>query len=272
VTEVLRILVNGIETQQVSALDRGLHYGDGVFRSLRVEQGRPCDWSRQVRRLYEDAARIGLTTPDVNTLTAQAETLCSGHSTAVLKLILTRGPGARGYGSFHEAPCSVLLLYPMPEFADIQRQDGIQARICETRLSLNARLAGVKHLNRLEQVLARNEWDDAHIKEGLMLDTDDHLIEGVSSNLFLVRDGELLTPDLSLCGVAGVTREMILEAAPAYTKAVQISILSLTDINRADECFVCNSVMGIRPITQLGDRRWSIGPVTRTLQRHFEKS
>ncbi|MGH8561871.1 MAG: aminodeoxychorismate lyase, partial [Nevskiales bacterium] len=163
----------------------------------------------------------------------------------------------------------LLLLYPMPGHPASHWQTGIQVRICETRLAQNPRLAGIKHLNRLEQVLARAEWSNAAIAEGLMLDTDNRLIEGVSSNLFLVRDSKLLTPDLSRCGIAGVMREMILEAAPAYTKAVQVQDLSMTDLLAADECFVCNSIIGIWPVTGLEGKRWDIGPMTRKLQQHF---
>lgn len=265
----LRVLVNGVESSQVSALDRGLHYGDGVFRTLRVEQSIPRDWARQLARLCDDALRIGLTPPNADSLTAQVTQLCTGQTRGVLKMILTRGLAGRGYQVHAVQPNSILLLYPMPEFPASHRQTGIQVRICTMRLAQNPRLAGIKHLNRLEQVLARAEWSDPEIMEGLMLDTDGRLIEGVSSNLFLVCGDTLLTADLSRCGVAGVTREMILEAAPAYTKAVQVRDLVVNDLLAADECFVCNSVGGIWPVTRLDDKGWKVGAMTRKIQLHF---
>jgi 4-amino-4-deoxychorismate lyase len=269
VTAPLRVLINGTESDQLSVLDRGLHYGDGVFRSLRVEQGAPCDWLRHLGRLCDDARRIELKLPDADVLTAQAMQLCADQLRAVLKIILTRGPAGRGYQTVEAETSRILLLYPMPEHPASYRKTGIQVRICATRLAQNPRLAGIKHLNRLEQVLARAEWSDPEIMEGLMLDTDDRLVEGVSSNLFLVRDGELLTPDLSRCGIAGVTREMILDASPAYTKTVRVLDLTMRDLLTADECFVCNSVIGILPVTQLENKRWDVGTMTRKIQQSF---
>jgi 4-amino-4-deoxychorismate lyase len=267
----LRVLVDGTDGADVPATDRGLHYGDGVFRTLRVEQGRPCEWPLQLDKLQADAAGIGLMPPPVAILESQVEQICAGLPAAVLKIILTQGYAGRGYARGYRdygARC-ILLLYPPPAHPDAYWRDGIRVRWCETPLAINPRLAGIKHLNRLEQVLARAEWHDPVIAEGLMLDTDGRVIEGISSNLFIVREGKLLTPDLSRCGVAGVARGMILNAAPAYTRAVHIRDLNPDDVLTADECFVCNSVVGIWPVAALQDRRWPVGPVTRRLQSLF---
>jgi 4-amino-4-deoxychorismate lyase len=270
---LLRARINGQEGSELPVLDRGLHYGDGVFRTLRVEQGVPRNRDRQLARLYDDARRIGLVPPDARMLTEEVMQLCAGQPPAVLKIILTRGSGGRGYQADAAAtPTRILLLYAMPEYPAAHWRDGIRVRICDTRLAQNPRLAGIKHLNRIEQVLARAEWNEPAIAEGLMLDTGGRLIEGVSSNLFLARDGVLLTPDLSRCGIGGLMREMILESASAYTRAVQIRDLNIDDLLAADECMVCNSVIGIWPVTQLDERRWPVGPVTRSLQRQLDEA
>jgi 4-amino-4-deoxychorismate lyase len=245
------------------------HYGDGVFRTLLINNGKPANWPRHLRRLLEDARRIGLSQPDPSNLTQRVGVFVQGAESAILKIILTRGPAERGYHSVGSTPSCILLLYPSPEAMHLPEKDGIRVCICETRLSRNPRLAGIKHLNRLEQVLARAEWADPSIGEGLMLDTADNLVEGVSSNLFLVKSGALLTANLSFCGVEGVTREMILEIALQHSMAVNIRDLSLEDLYQADECFICNSVTGIRPVTQLNDKFWPVGTLTRRLQTHF---
>jgi 4-amino-4-deoxychorismate lyase len=268
-SRLLHALVDGEDSTRLSVLDRGLHYGDGVFRTVRVERGVPCNLTRQLARLSDDARRIGLAAPDTESLSAQAMKLSAGRTQGVLKILLTRGQGDRGYRSTAAKPTVIQLLYSMPEYPAACWRAGICLRTCETRLAINPRLAGVKHLGRIEQVLARAEWDDPMIHEGLMLDTEDRVIEGVSSNLFLVRDGELLTPDLSRCGVAGVTREMILEAAPAYTRAVRIRDIDMTELRAADECLVCNSVIGVWPVIRFENTQWPVGPVTRKLQAHF---
>lgn len=268
-SRLLRASVNGTETQQLDVLDRGLHYGDGVFRTLLVSNGKPANWSRHLRHLLDDAQRIGLSLPDASNLSQQVEAFAKSATSAILKLILTRGPADRGYHSITSAPSCILLLYPPADNHLVPDKGGIRVRICETRLSRNPRLAGIKHLNRLEQVLARAEWNNPGIVEGLMLDTADNLVEGISSNLFLVKSGNLLTADLSHCGVAGVTREMTLEVALQRSIAVTIRDLTLEDLYQADECFICNSVTGIRPVMQLDDKYWPVGTLTRSLQTHF---
>jgi len=267
---LLRSMVDGIEQSQIGVLDRGLHFGDGVFRTLLVINGQPQDLERQLQRLADDAARIGLQAPDASTLTRQATEICVGQNRAALKLLLTRAQEAAGYQASVNHCRSVLLLRPLRNHPPHFWNDGIAVRICAMRLANNPTLAGIKHLNRLEQVLARAEWTDESIAEGLMLDTQDRLIEGISSNLFFVRDGVLHTPNLSRCGVSGVMREMILEAAPAYTRDIRIADFGIDDLLGADECFVCNSVIRIWPISRLVSREpaqsWPVGPVTQKLQ------
>lgn len=269
-SSLLRAMVDGIEQQQIPIWDRGLHFGDGVFRTLLVRAGQPLDWPRQLRRLFDDAARIGLQPPGAEILTRQVAALCAGEDRAILKLLLTRGGPASGYSTTEDGCRSILLLRSPREYPARYWTEGIDLRICTMRLACNPALAGIKHLNRLEQVLARAEWNDENIAEGLMLDTSDRLIEGVSSNVFFIRDAVLHTPDLARCGVAGVTREMILEAAPAYTRTIRIADFGVDDLMNADECFVCNSVIRIWPVARLISddcaRSWAAGPVTQALQ------
>lgn len=268
-TSLLRAYVNGEEGHTLPILDRGLHYGDGVFRTMRIASGTPLYWPKHIERLLDDAARIGLAQLLAQELAQLAKSACAGVDSGILKIILTRGSSDRGYQFSGSTTTCIMLVYAASTLTPAESDSGVRVRLCQTRLSQNTRLAGIKHLNRLEQVLARAEWQDPEIHEGLMLDTEGHLIEGVSSNLFLVQDGSLRTADLTRCGVAGVTRDLVLESARRLIPIVDICDLNLQNLYQADECFICNSVIGIRPIIRLDDKKWAIGTITRRLQKHF---
>jgi 4-amino-4-deoxychorismate lyase len=190
----------------------------------------------------------------------------------VLKIIITRGSGGRGYDPASVVtPTRLLLLHPWPEYPREYCESGVEVRLCETRLAGNPRLAGIKHLNRLEQVLARGEWRDPSIAEGLMLDAHDHVIEGTMSNLFLLRNGQLLTPDVSQSGVAGIIRGRILEAASDLGLKALVGEVECEDLYRADEVFLCNSVIGIWPVRALNNRRWNTMPVTHCVRQYLAR-
>jgi 4-amino-4-deoxychorismate lyase len=142
-------------------------------------------------------------------------------------------------------------------------------RLCEARLGSNLQLAGIKHLNRLEQVLARQEWEEPDIREGLLLDEEGHVIEGTMSNLFAVKRGTLVTPDLTRCGVAGIMRTVVMEQAGHLGLDVSVKPLPLADVEQADELFLTNSLIGIWPVIGLENRTWSTGPVSRQLQKRL---
>lgn len=264
-------LINGQETEQISVLDRGFQYGDGLFESMLVLAGRSRQWRRHMARLAEGCGRLGIPMPDQATLETEAERLCSGVTGGVLKLTVTRGVGGRGYAMAGSvSPTRVLALFPMPAYPESHWTKGVNVRICETRLGENPLLAGIKHLNRLEQVLARAEWDNPDISEGLMLDNNNNVIEGTMSNLFCVQDGVLLTPELSRCGVKGITRDRILSAAGKMNIAVKETQLNIEDLNNAQELFLSNSLISIWPVKQLEHHEYSVGPMTKQLMSALE--
>lgn len=244
-----RTLVNGSEAEQITLFDRGLHYGDGLFETIAWARGHPQSWDGHMRRLARGCERLGLPTPELSLLAHEAR-LCAGiEQRCVLKLILTRGSGERGYRVEDESsPTRIWLRYPWPDYPDVLVRQGVTVRFCSMRLSRQPAFAGIKHLNRLEQILARMEWREPAIHEGLMLDTEGWLIEGTMSNLFLENGGTLRTPDLSQCGVWGVTRERVIAAAMAKGVAVRAEALRPDDLYTADHAFLCNSVIGIWPI------------------------
>lgn len=251
------ILVNGLPVETVDVRDRGLAYGDGVFRTLRVTAGRPVWWGDHYAKLEADCAALGLACPDAAVL---HDEVCraAGADDSVVKILVTRGSGARGYAC-PPAPAStrVVLSAPLPAHARQDAPDAVVARWCALRLARQPRLAGVKHLNRLENVLARAEWDDPEIFEGLLCDDRNLVVGGVMSNLFWASAGTLHTPDLSQCGVTGVARTRLLRALERRGMAVHIEQAAPAAILAAEEVMICNSVIGVRRIARLDDVTWS---------------
>lgn len=250
------MLVNGHPAATVDALDRGLAYGDGVFRTLRTQDGRPLWWRDHYTKLVADCAALMLACPDESVLHGEA---CRVAETGegVVKIMLTRGTGARGYAPPPDQTSTrIVLSAPLPAYAQAGAPEAITARWCSLRLARQPRLAGIKHLNRLENVLARAEWSDPGIFEGLLCDDRGAVISGVTSNLLIIKNGELFTPDLGECGVAGVARTRLLRAAPRIGIPVHIDRLLPAAILAADEVLLCNSVIGVRRVARLDDVTW----------------
>ena len=259
------MLINGHSTEVVSALDRGLAYGDGVFETVAIREGRPELWPEHMARLKAGCER--LTIPFPEEVVEEGAALCEGVTLGVLKVIVTRGAGGRGYRPPEEPhPTRVISVHPWPDYPKTWWREGVVVRWCETPLSGNPRLARIKHLNRLEQVLARAEWSDPGIAEGVMRDTDGRVVEGVMSNLFVVRDGVLSTPALERCGVAGVMRDQIIALSSQLGIPCREAALSVSEVMDAEELFLTNSVIGIWPVKRVGERSLPVGELSLRLQ------
>jgi 4-amino-4-deoxychorismate lyase len=267
------MLVNGKPGNLIGIRDRGLLYGDGVFRTLRAIRGKAQHWPLHYQKLLHDCTALGIACPDVGPLSAELDGLLARHPDGVLKLIVTRGAGTRGYAPQHCANITHFWdIFPLPEYPFDWAIHGIKAQRCQLRLSQQPRLAGIKHLNRLENVLAAAEWNDARlldaeIAEGLLLDTDDNVIEGTRSNLFVVSEGELITPELSRSGVAGVQRDRVIDWSIKHNMPLQIRNVGLEEVLHADELFVVNSIIGLWPIRELEQRHWINFPVAMQIRQ-----
>lgn len=255
-------LVNGHFDHAISPLDRGFTYGDGVFRTMLTQGGLPVNWPLHYQKLVADCAAIGIVCPSAELLMSDFLQLFSvedidSSKSEVAKIIITRGEGERGYKPpAVTTPTRVVIKSAMPQYAEENYLTGVHLHLCKTRLAPQNKLAGVKHLNRLENVLARMEWRDEAIFDGLMLDQQGNAIECTMSNLFARFDNTLITPDLSLCGVAGVTRQRIIGVASVLNLRVEITSLSLDHLLQADEIIICNSICGVFQVTKLVDSTW----------------
>ena len=256
------MLVNGAPQNHIDVTDRGLQYGDGLFETITVRHGKAVFLTQHIARLTAGCQRLHIPYANLNLLHTEIRQLCQHVEQAVLKIIITRGSGGRGYRQPDDIqPTRVLSLHPLPIYPDSYATQGITARFCDTRLGLNPTLAGMKHLNRLEQVLARAEWNDDTIQEGILLDINNWVIEGTMSNLFYCKNDQLYTATLTQSGIAGIIRALIISH-----ETVNEQSYNQADLLAADELFVCNSVIGIWPIKQLANHAFAVGNKTRHLQ------
>lgn len=255
----VRVFVGDDAVDAIPPGDRGYAYGDGLFETMRAVRGGVPWWNAHWQRLVRGASRLQLQLPDEARVRHESEALLAGAAGCVLKLVVSRGARGRGYAPADYAlPTWVLSRHPLPAaFGD----QGLALRWCDTRLAIQPALAGIKHCNRLEQVLARAEWQDAGIHEGLVRSTEGDVISATAANLFVLKAGRWMTPRLDRCGIEGICR------AWAFDRLQAIELrLDVADVEAADAVFLCNAVRGILPVARLGTRTWPLHPGIAALQ------
>ena len=262
------VWVDGRPASEVSALDRGLHFGEGLFETIACVRGEPRFIELHLERLASGCARLALEAPRAAALASEVRHLAAGTERSIIKVLVTRGEAvARGYAlTGLERPTRITLRYGWPEEDPALSREGVRVRIARTQLAENPALAGLKHCNRLEQVLARSEWNDPGIADALMYSSSGALVSGTMSNVFIVRDARLHTPRLDRCGVAGVMRRAVLIAAREVGIATEERTLSRADLDEAQEVFLTSSLIGVRPVREIEGRALAVGPVTRRMQ------
>ena len=272
-SELPRTLVNGESRNTLAVSDRGFAYGQGVFETIRICNGQPTLWQQHLLRLQQGCQRLAIVLPsDIEQLLRQdVDSLCQAGEEGVIKVIVTAGSGGRGYAAPEAMQAQrIVSLFPLPNYPAARSEQGIRVITCNYRLPLNPQLAGIKHLNRLDQVLARAEWQDSAIAEGIVLDVNGQVIEGTMSNLFAVQDGVLITPVLEQAGVRGVMRGFILDTAQTMGLESREVSLGADEFKNADEVFISNSVIGLWPVLEWDAVRFSKGPVTSALLARIE--
>ncbi len=260
-------LVNGAPPKASVLLSRALHYGDGVFRTLLKVDGRWLDFDRHYVKLVHDCRLLGLDPPHVGQLEAELDSLGGGRSAPVVgKIILARSGAGRGYAPTSRQCERILLRYPAPRFPLANWSEGVAVISSPVRLGAQPLLAGAKHLNRLESMLAARGWP-AGVQEALMCDSEGLLVCGTRSNVFWMRDGRLHTPRLSRCGVAGMMRTKVLDAARAHGLVVELVEQPPSVLLDASEVFLSNSLIGVWPVKRFDEHVFATpGTVTQRLQ------
>jgi 4-amino-4-deoxychorismate lyase len=261
-------LINGNAGEFLSVHDRGLHYGDGLFETLAIQNGVPLCWVPHYQRLKQGCDRLKINCPSADLLLSEFSQIVGKDAKAVLKVIITRGEGSRGYRMSEPEThiTRILGVFPWPDYPEKNVTGGVNIKICKTRLGKNSSLAGIKHLNRLEQILARGEWNTPDIAEGLMLDTDDNIIECTMSNIFIINNNYLITPDLTYSGISGVIRNCILELAKQIGFKPKIKKISKSDLYSAGEIFLCNSIIGLWPVCDIEGHTFNTGSGTKKVR------
>ncbi len=254
------VLVNGVFANTISIDDRGLNYADGLFETIRIRHAIPEFLDFHFSRLRRSCLRLSLQydqarlSADVAALIKQASPELQCQS--ILKIVLTRGVGPRGYSArgIDGVNC-IMTLAALPE-CSVKVTKGVAVRICETRLAINPVLAGMKHLARLENVLARTEWQDEAIAEGIMLDMEGRVVEATSANIFLLSGTVLKTPLLHRCGVAGVVRQVLMDKlASSQGLSVEECDITIDELLAAEGVLLTNSLIGIWPVANIGCHR-----------------
>tara|TARA_Y100001935_G_scaffold255670_1_gene271170 strand:- start:11291 stop:12127 length:837 start_codon:yes stop_codon:yes gene_type:complete len=267
-----KLLLNGYHCNSDLFQDRAFHYGDGVFETIAVLDGVPCLWDYHLSRLTMGCEILGLDKFDSKALLDEALELIKGQSKAVLKIVLSSGDGDIGYSRPPNIRTNrYLKRYPWPEQDIYNNQEDLRTQICSLRLSRQPALAGIKHLNRLEQVLARRELKDG-INEGLMCDTEGLIIEGTCSNIFIEKNKKFYTPRLSDCGVAGVVRQYFIDFLNKNNFDLSICDIDVKQIFDSDSLFLTNSLLGIRKIKSINEHICKLSPESKHLIREAQKN
>lgn len=267
----MTLLVNGKKSTQTSALDRGLLYGQSVFETIAISNGKACLLDLHISRLTNGCKVLGIPI-DISILLDEIESMIDHQDKAVLRVTLSMGVGGRGYlNPQAPQPTRMLSLHDYPNHPSSNWLDGITLGVAEIRLAHQPALAGLKHGNRLEQVIARSQWQQGW-HEALLLDQQGSVIEATQSNVFVVKDGQLITPSLDSAGVAGVAREYLMSQAHKFGLNVKIMSLSTDNIETADEVFLSNSVIGLWPVKQLNTRRYTDHEISHKLLKLMIKN
>ncbi|WP_165787089.1 aminodeoxychorismate lyase [Pseudohalioglobus lutimaris] len=269
------IWVDGEPATALPIPDRGLDFGDGLFETLLVRQGQPVLLDYHLQRLQHGIEALAFPDclPRARDHLASACKQLIGTPWAALRLTVTRGAGPRGYAPPERVvPRTIITSAPLQ-----QDRDELSAPItlgwAEVAWSIQPRLAGIKHLNRLEQVLAANEARALGVDEVVMLDARGLVCSVSAANLFLVEDGRLLTPSLEYVGIAGTRRRLVIEQlAPALNIEVVQRDVHAAQLEQAAELFCCNAIRGLQPVSRLGEQHWQDHPVCSALHAGYREA
>lgn len=274
-------LVNELETSAIDIADRGLAYGDGLFETLRVVDGKIPLLSYHLERFKRGTKALDLGETEMLAgkferyvgLALKDLTKAAHLKRAIIKVILTRGQGGRGYTPPDEPELNfVTQVFEYPDFPETNSAQGITLHLCDHKLSHQPVLAGIKHLNRLDQVLASKDLAKSGYEEGLMLDYKNNVVEGTKSNLLIFTGKDIITPNISGAGVAGTLRQYLLDNAALTGLALREAEISIEDSKSADGLAVINSVFGLWPVKEFAGKRYAIHKNCGIIQSHLKTS
>ena len=262
-------LINGEFKDSISVYDRGLAYGDGFFETMlwdSLEEKNETNvgvefWLRHLRRIKDGCQLMQINLPFDEEIIRQRNLILKASlkekKSGLLKMLVTRGVGGRGYKfERNMIPTIIFLSLPKPKVKKEYFKSGVVVKICKTQLSKNTNLFGYKHLNRLDSVLARSEWEDNNIFEGVFVDSKKNILEGTMTNIFFVHEKTLITPPIIDSGINGVMRQVIIDNAKFFFDKVVIKKINLIDIEKFDQMFLTNSVLKVIPVIRFEKKKF----------------
>jgi len=271
-------LINGIAADFLHINDRAIHYGDGLFETILCYNNQLCYWQEHFQRLFSSAKKLQIVCPEEHVLLQDIDKLLAEQDNArqhvyAIKIILSRGLSERGYKFTKKIRANRIVSLSMIDaaYSSLVTKQLLSGDLflCEQQASINENLAGLKHLNRLENVLARNEWADTRststIIDGLMLNANQYIIEGTMSNVFAVKNKTLYTPDLMYSGINGIMRDVIMASAIQANIITSIVNVTLNDFLAMDEVFICNSLIGIKSVNNLLNSSYQQKEITESI-------
>lgn len=261
-------VISGAESAKVSVFDRGFLYGDSVYEVMRTAKGKPVDEGPHLDRLERSAASLALALPPREQIAgAVRETLrAAANDESYVRIVVTRGAGAIGLDTaLADVASLIVIVRPLELLSEAAYRDGVALRIVGIqRTSKRSMDPAVKSGNYLNNILALQEAKRAGAYEALMCDASGRIAEGASSNVFVVRDGVIVTPALDIGLLAGITRERVIELARAAGYTVEEGALVPNDLLAADEVFITSSIRGVVGASSVDDHDFGgVGPVTR---------
>lgn len=263
-------IINGNPAYGLAVSDRGFAYGDGVFRTMRMHHGELIDWPLHYQTLVRDCSQLGIVCPAAELLMQDLKKMVHSESSAVIKVVITRGEGKRGYAPpAVTMPTRMLIQSPLPVYPQAIFDQGVALYVCDLKLGNQPKLAGAKHLNRLENVMARAECPDPAFFDGVLLNQTGYVVETTSSNIFARFGHVWKTPTLSQCGVAGVVREKILGLAQSFKLNIEVVDFDLPSLLTADEVLICNSMLGALDVVAIGEHQYRQGTLAKQLRVHW---
>ena len=276
-------LINGKFKDSISVYDRGLAYGDGFFETMLWDSFKNKNntnigvefWLRHLRRIKDGCKLMQINFPTDDEITRQRNIILTAslkeEKSGLLKMIITRGVGGRGY-KFEKnmAPTIIFLSLQKPKQEEEYFKSGVTVKICKTHLSKNTNLFGFKHLNRLDSVLARSEWEDEKIFEGIFVDSKQNILEGTMTNIFFVQKKTLFTPPIIDSGINGVMRQVVIDNAKLFFDKVIIQKINLKDVKKFDQMFLTNSVLKVMPVSRFEEKKFIKNKNVRDLINFFK--
>ena len=260
--------INGKLTNKISIEDRAVQYGDGVFETIAAKDRSLAFWKEHYQRLNKGCKILKIKCPSELFLRKEINKFIkkTKKNKFILKIIISRGIGGRGYNPPRNSkPTRILGIYDWPNYLEKNFTKGIMMDVCKTRISAQPFLSQIKHLNRLEQIIARSEWQNKSISESIMLDLNDNVIEGTMSNIFGIKKNIFYTPIIENSGVEGIMRGVILKLLKKNKKKYVIKKITLKEFLKFDEVFVCNSIFGIWPVIKVSKKKFSFGEKTKKI-------